>query len=97
MPWQGGTRVGIQKALFLKINQTLTSSALLVTKWVNVLENLQLSGERIEHEEQGVYQEICDLVQEGDEAALASKSIAAELARIWAGFYDDTWVWGGKQ
>jgi hypothetical protein len=22
-------------------------------------------------------------------------SLAAELCRMWAGFYDDTWVWGG--
>lgn len=23
-------------------------------------------------------------------------SLAAELTRLWATFYDDTWVWGGK-
>ena len=38
---------------------------------------------------------IRDLLSEfEDESSSPMDSLAAKLARFWASFYDDTWVWG---
>lgn len=83
---------------------TLGSPALLVTKWVYAIELETRQGhngtvsEREAQTMQGIRELLADLDDDPDENDhnhdQASGCLAARLARHWAGFYDDTWVWG---
>ncbi|KAJ3536491.1 hypothetical protein NM208_g6688 [Fusarium decemcellulare] len=70
-------------------------AALLVTKWVHTVEQLQESGQGTAPEERQVLQNVRQLLSEIETEHARPHSLAAELARVWAGLYDDTWVWGG--
>ncbi|KIV83930.1 hypothetical protein PV11_05912 [Exophiala sideris] len=73
-------------------------SALLVTKWVHVIEieTAQSNGAFISELEDQTMRTIKSLLADFDDDSSdqANVSVAAKLARYWAGFYDDTWVWG---
>lgn len=69
-----------------------------MTKWVHVLEietGQNNEGESSDLEAQTM-QTVRNLLAEVDDEAAdqVNASLAAKLARYWAGFYDDTWVWG---
>ena len=71
--------------------------ALLVTKWVHAieLETIQGSGAGTSELEAQTMQTIRNLLAEfEDDSCCQVQSLAAKLARYWASFYDDTWVWG---
>ncbi|KAL6351897.1 hypothetical protein LRP88_14709 [Fusarium phalaenopsidis] len=70
-------------------------AGLLVTKWVHTIEQLHRQGESTAPEERQVLENVRHLLNEGDIECTRTCSLAAELARAWAGLYDDTWVWGG--
>jgi len=116
IPYKIGTSL-LQKtaALTWAVEHALAGwdAALLVTKWVHVIEIE--TGQTQSHEGEGEGEgEISDLeaqtmqtiriflaeveveVEADDDAATdhVHASLAAKLARYWAGFYDDTWVWG---
>ena len=44
--------------------------------------------------EQQIVQDAYKILAEADMDLTENASLAAALARLWAGFYDDTWVWG---
>ncbi|KAK7425139.1 hypothetical protein QQX98_000053 [Neonectria punicea] len=67
---------------------------LLVTKWVHTIEQLQNMSEATAPEEGQVLENVRHLLSEVDIECSRACSLAAELARVWAGLYDDTWVWG---
>ncbi|KAF4996668.1 hypothetical protein FDECE_12346 [Fusarium decemcellulare] len=69
-------------------------AALLVTKWVHTVESMQISDAPIAPEEKQVLENVCHLLSQIDIECSRHRSLAAELARVWAGIYDDTWVWG---
>ena len=72
-------------------------SALFFTKWIHSIEKLQYGGAKLDDAElQNVHNVHNLLVETGTEISTRT-SLAAELTRLWAGFYDDTWVWGGEQ
>jgi hypothetical protein len=77
--------------------------ALLVTKWVHVLEiETAQTGAVISELEEHTMRTISNLMAEVEDGMDFSSgdnnqgnvSVAAKLTRYWAGFYDDTWVWG---
>jgi hypothetical protein len=72
--------------------------ALLVTKWVHTIEvemRAGTSGSISELEEQ-IMKSIRNFLSEIEDGLddEVDCSLAAKLGRYWAGFYDDTWVWG---
>src|ERR1700761_1664203 len=72
--------------------------ALLVTKWVHAIEIETRSdkGRPITELEGQTMQAIKNLLAEVEDGfdTEVDSSLAAKLARYWAAFYDDTWVWG---
>jgi hypothetical protein len=72
--------------------------SLLVTKWVHTIEVELRSthGASISDLEAQTLQAVRDLLAEVDDFLEDEEepSLAAKLLRYWAGFYDDTWVWG---
>ncbi|KAI3551470.1 hypothetical protein CABS03_01528 [Colletotrichum abscissum] len=69
-------------------------AALLVTKWVHTVECLQSTSGKTTPEETKVLDNVRYLLSQIDVDRSPSCSLAADLARVWAGLYDDTWVWG---
>ncbi|PNP80132.1 hypothetical protein FNYG_06500 [Fusarium nygamai] len=69
-------------------------AGLLVTKWVHTIEQLQKTGNAVTSEEGQVLDNIRRLLKEIDMDCSQDFSLSAELARIWASLFDDTWVWG---
>ncbi|KPI35705.1 uncharacterized protein AB675_1235 [Cyphellophora attinorum] len=69
-------------------------SALLVTKWVYAMEVLQAAGSMITADEQQVLSDVHSLLDEVEPFREQGVSAASILSRVWAGFYEDTWVWG---
>ena len=71
--------------------------ALLVTKWVHAIELETVQGSIVgtsELEAQTMQTIRNLLVEYEDDSSSQVPSLAAKLARYWASFYDDTWVWG---
>ncbi len=60
------------------------------------MEKLQNRGTTFNESEMQNIQNVRNLLSEVGTEIDAQTSLAAELTRFWAGFYDDTWVWGGK-
>ncbi|KAI9159181.1 Zinc finger protein [Paramyrothecium foliicola] len=83
-------------ALKWSIELTLAGwdAALLVTKWVHTIECAHESGLMVTPEERQVLNNICQVLADVDIECSEAQSVAAELARAWAGLFDDTWVWG---
>jgi hypothetical protein len=69
-------------------------SALLVTKWVYAMETLQAADNIITPDEQQVLSDVHSLLDEVEPWREQGLSAATALSRMWAGFYEDTWVWG---
>ncbi|KAF9879087.1 zinc finger protein [Colletotrichum karsti] len=69
-------------------------AGLLVTKWVYAVECLRRANKPITPEERQVLDSVTRLLDEVDTRGCQRLSLAAELARMWASVYDDTWVWG---
>lgn len=69
--------------------------ALLVTKWVHMIEveTVRGRGRVLSEREEQLIQNMGDILAEDDGIDQAT-SMAARLAEHWASFYDDTWVWG---
>lgn len=88
--WDAGIPQNFHEDVFV-----LTIAALLVTKWVHTVERLQMMGGITAPEERQVLVNVRHLLGKIDIDWSRCQSIAAELARVWAGLYDDTWVWGG--
>ncbi|OAL17720.1 hypothetical protein AYO22_11376 [Fonsecaea multimorphosa] len=102
IPYKAGTML-IKKtaALTWAIGHALAGweAALLVTKWVHAIEVETRSGpdcQSISELETQTMQAIRNLLSELEDGLdnETGSSLAAKLARYWAGFYDDTWVWG---
>ncbi|KIW74395.1 hypothetical protein Z517_12335 [Fonsecaea pedrosoi CBS 271.37] len=102
IPYKAGTLL-IKKtaALTWAIGHALAGweAALLVTKWVHAIE-VEIRSSRdsasISELETQTMQSIRNLLLDLEDVLDngAGPSLAAKLARYWAGFYDDTWVWG---
>lgn len=102
IPYKMGTPL-IQKtaALTWAIEHALAGwdAALLVTKWVHVIETetAQTGGIITELEDQTM-RTIRNLMSEFEfenaSGDVALRTVAAKLTMYWAKFYDDTWVWG---
>ncbi|KXH26408.1 hypothetical protein CSAL01_04389 [Colletotrichum salicis] len=71
-------------------------AALPVTKWVHTVECLQSTNGETTPGELKVLDNVRYLLGQIDVDCSQSCSLAADLARVWAGLYDDTWVWGDK-
>ncbi|KAI9148992.1 Early growth response protein 3 [Paramyrothecium foliicola] len=69
-------------------------AALLVTKWVFTIECVQNAGGLTTSEEAQVLKDVRELLGNFDFDRSLVRPLAADLARMWAGLYDDTWVWG---
>ncbi|KAG4443120.1 hypothetical protein IFR05_001446 [Cadophora sp. M221] len=69
-------------------------SILLVTKWLHAKETLQRRGAALDEADLKIVQRVRDMLAEDIESDDSDTSLAATLTRSWAGFYDDTWVWG---
>lgn len=68
-----------------------------MSKWVHCVCGSSALDEALDEEEEKLLQDITTMLrQEEAEVADESNCLAARLLRYWAGFYDDTWVWGGK-
>lgn len=66
--------------------------ALFVVKWIHALEMEQLERPP-DNDERQTLQNFRELVNEVDEDNCKTGSLAAHVARTWACFLDDTWVW----
>ncbi|KIW93653.1 uncharacterized protein Z519_06258 [Cladophialophora bantiana CBS 173.52] len=101
IPYKAGTML-IKKtaALTWAVGHALAGweVALLVTKWVHAIEveTRPSGGGSISELETQTMQAIRNLLSELEDGfdVEGGSSLAAKLARYWAGFYDDTWVWG---
>ena len=71
--------------------------ALFVTKWIHAMEKLQCRRIELDESEKHNLRIVYELLNEIGTEITPTTSLAAETTRIWAGFYDDTWVWGGKR
>ena len=60
------------------------------------MEILQRRGTIFDESEMQNVRNVHNLLSEVGTEVNAQTSLAAELTRFWASFYDDTWVWGGK-
>ncbi|PNS14175.1 hypothetical protein CAC42_6688 [Sphaceloma murrayae] len=76
-------------------------TVLLFTKWVHRCEGLQMRagrgvGKGLEEEEVVMLDKLRRLLRDAcvDLDGRRVASMAGEMARLWASFYDDTWVWG---
>ena len=67
--------------------------ALFVTKWIHAMEMQQLEVPPNDDEMRNLVN-FRELLAEVDSGYNGYGSLAGEVARIWAGFLDDTWVWG---
>lgn len=68
-----------------------------MTKWLFDLEMLLGRKEIIDDIELEILHRVSELLPAATVKLTPGRHcLAAELARLWAGFYDDTWVWGGK-
>jgi hypothetical protein len=70
-----------------------------VTKWTHVVEietdqNNGVIGELEAQTMQSIRHLLSEVEVDDDTSSQAHPSVAAKLARYWAEFYDDTWVWG---
>ncbi|KIW62265.1 hypothetical protein, variant [Phialophora macrospora] len=101
IPYKAGTML-IKKtaALTWAVGHALAGweVALLVTKWVHAIEVETRSGKggpisELEAQTMRAVKNLLSEVEDGCDTEMDS-SLAAKLARYWAGFYDDTWVWG---
>ena len=61
---------------------------------MHTIEQLHKAGQVTAPEERQVLENVCNLLSDADLEHIRARSLAAELARIWAGLHDDTWVWG---
>jgi len=69
-----------------------------VTKWLFDLEMLIGKQETMDDVEQAILDRVHEMLPAaGVKLTPGRHCLAAELASLWAGFYDDTWVWGGKR
>ncbi|KAF2223456.1 hypothetical protein BDZ85DRAFT_281383 [Elsinoe ampelina] len=77
-------------------------TVLLFTKWAHKLEQVGMRSERgvgggLEEEEAVMVDKLRRLLRDACvdlEGGKRVVSMAGEMARLWASFYDDTWVWG---
>ncbi|KAI9052177.1 hypothetical protein LZ554_003537 [Drepanopeziza brunnea f. sp. 'monogermtubi'] len=69
-------------------------SILLLSKWLHAKESLQRRGVTLDKVDMQIIQRVRDMLAEDSEPNDSAVSLAAALTRSWAGFYDDTWVWG---
>ncbi|KAI9053707.1 hypothetical protein LZ554_002660 [Drepanopeziza brunnea f. sp. 'monogermtubi'] len=67
--------------------------ALFVSKWVHEME-MQQRNVPPNADEMRILVNFRKLLEEVDSSYDGSGSMAAEISRTWAGFLDDTWVWG---
>lgn len=67
--------------------------ALFVTKWIHGME-MQQQLVPPNKDEMRNLDNFRELLSEVDSGYTGCGSLAGEVARIWAGFLDDTWVWG---
>ncbi|KAK6385921.1 hypothetical protein LTS17_001493 [Exophiala oligosperma] len=102
IPYKMGTPL-IQKtaALTWAIEHALAGwdAALLVTKWVHVIEiETEQTGGIVTELEEQTMRTIRNLTSEFEfeiaPGERAFRTVAAKLTMYWAKFYDDTWVWG---
>ncbi|EXJ54810.1 hypothetical protein A1O7_10151 [Cladophialophora yegresii CBS 114405] len=101
IPYKAGTML-IKKtaALTWAVGHALAGweVALLVTKWVHAIEVETRTGKGgpISELEAQTMQAVKCLLSEVEDGfdTETEPSLASKLARYWAGFYDDTWVWG---
>lgn len=68
-------------------------TALFFTRWIYSIECLKREHKAIDVEEEETLQKIGQFV-ESDTDESADPPLAAKVAREWASFMDDTWVWG---
>lgn len=68
-------------------------TALFFTRWTYSIECLKREGKSIDPEEEDILEKISKFL-ESDTDETAEPPLAARVAREWASFMDDTWVWG---
>lgn len=67
--------------------------ALFATKWVHTLEMSQLDDPP-DQDELMIISNFRNLLSEADSEYNGYGSLAAEILRVWASLFDDTWTWG---
>lgn len=70
--------------------------ALFFTKWTHAMEVHRRQGLVLDQAELANLDSVSQLLTEVGIDMDGKTSLAAELTRLWATFYDDTWVWGGE-
>jgi hypothetical protein len=54
----------------------------------------QQSSHQPDFEERQILDNLVDLLSDADITYAKNASLAAEVIKLWADFFDDTWVWG---
>lgn len=63
-------------------------------KWIHTIEKLQSRGQPVENDELLIIENIRTSFIEHDIFDQDSTSLAGQVSRHWASYYDDTWSWG---
>ena len=63
-------------------------------QWVDLAQHRTRNGAALGKSEEELLLRVRTVVNAGDEPNKPSRSLAADLARSFAGLFDDTWVWG---
>ncbi|OQV07302.1 hypothetical protein CLAIMM_11757 [Cladophialophora immunda] len=69
-------------------------TGLFVTRWIHAIEQEELHNRPVDDLEKKTMQEVQRLIEESQTPTTSSGSLAAAVARYWALFFTDTWVWG---
>jgi len=71
----------------------LLTKGLLLCDWLRSIEN-QPPGTPLKHDEQNVLTLVKELLAEADISVGDGERLSAATLKVWAGTFDDVWVWG---
>ncbi|KAI1611232.1 hypothetical protein EDD36DRAFT_283114 [Exophiala viscosa] len=69
-------------------------TALFVTRWVHAIEQAERRRNPVDDLERQTVKEVHRLLREAQIPCAGGDSLAAAVAKFWAQFFTDTWVWG---
>lgn len=70
-------------------------AALIIAKWIHSVERARRVDGAVGQDELELFNHMARFLGRVEAQSHPPVSVAANISRFWAGFYEDTWVWGG--